>query len=227
VVDGGNSRVEEFSSSGSYLSQFGAACGHSCANGQFSGAGGIAIDGSGNLWVEDATRIQEFNTSGSYLSQLAIVGSSVSIDKSNNLWVTNFTTKNVQEYNSSGSLLLTFGGNGTGNGQFNYPVRSGFDSTGNIWATDNNNQRVQEFNSSGSWLFSFPCTGAACSSGSGNGQFNLPSGIAFDASGNIWVVDNQNARVQKFNSSGSYLSQFGSAGSGNGQFSAPNGMAIH
>ncbi len=35
-----------------------------------------------------------------------------------------------------------------------------------------------------------------------------------DASGNIYVVDVGNSRVQKFNSSGVYQSQFGSAGSG-------------
>src|SRR6267143_1721699 len=62
--------------------------------------------------------------------------------------------------------------------------------------------------------------------GSGNGQFNNPSGIAFDSSGNIYVTDQTNHRVQKFNSAGTYLSQFGSLGSGHGQFNAPNGIAL-
>lgn len=63
-------------------------------------------------------------------------------------------------------------------------------------------------------------------SGGGNGQFNAPAGNAVDASGNIWVVDSGNNRVQKFNEKGEYVSQFGSAGSGNGQFNAPSDIAI-
>ncbi len=65
------------------------------------------------------------------------------------------------------------------------------------------------------------------SAGNGNGQFNAPVGIAFDSSGNIYVTDVSNNRVQKFTANGVYVSQFGSAGSGNGQFNAPFGIAIH
>ncbi len=62
--------------------------------------------------------------------------------------------------------------------------------------------------------------------GTGNGQFDAPDGIAFDSDGNIYVVDQNNNRVQKFNSSGVYQSQFGSAGTGNGQFDNPTDIAI-
>ena len=49
--------------------------------------------------------------------------------------------------------------------------------------------------------------------------------ITVDPSGNVYVVDGQNYRIEKFNSSGTYLSQFGSRGSGNGQFGTPSGSA--
>ena len=65
------------------------------------------------------------------------------------------------------------------------------------------------------------------SSGSGNGQFNDPFGIAIDSSGNIYVVDLINNRVEKFNSADVFQSQFGSLGSGNGQFNQPGGIAIN
>jgi len=64
------------------------------------------------------------------------------------------------------------------------------------------------------------------SPGTGNGQFNRPFGAAVDASGNVFVVDRENNRVQKFNSKGEYLSQFGSTGSGNGQFKEPRSIAV-
>ncbi len=63
--------------------------------------------------------------------------------------------------------------------------------------------------------------------GSGNGQFNGAEGVAIDpTSRHIVVTDENNARVQIFDSAGNYLSQFGSAGTGNGQFSDPFGVAI-
>ena len=63
-------------------------------------------------------------------------------------------------------------------------------------------------------------------SGSGNGEFSFASAIARDASGSVYVVDQGNNRIQKFNSSGVYQSQFGTSGSGNGQFASPAGIAI-
>jgi sugar lactone lactonase YvrE len=62
--------------------------------------------------------------------------------------------------------------------------------------------------------------------GSGYGQFKGPYGMAIDSSGNIWVADSGNDRVQKFNSKGEYQSQFGSTGIGNGQFKRPTDIAI-
>ena len=63
------------------------------------------------------------------------------------------------------------------------------------------------------------------SSGSGNGQFNSPTGVATDGSGNVYVVDTGNNRVQKSDANGTFLTTWGTAGSGNGQFSAPIGVA--
>lgn len=40
--------------------------------------------------------------------------------------------------------------------------------------------------------------------GSGSGQFITPRGIAVDSSGNVYVPD-QNTRVQKFDSSGTFI----------------------
>ena len=62
--------------------------------------------------------------------------------------------------------------------------------------------------------------------GSGNGQFNNPHFIAVDSSGNMYITDSNNARVEKFDKYGNYVTQWGSSGSGNGQFTAPAGVAV-
>jgi tripartite motif-containing protein 71 len=51
-------------------------------------------------------------------------------------------------------------------------------------------------------------------------------GMAIDGEGNVWAADKENNRIEKFNSKGEYLSQFGTSGSGNGQFSKPYDVAI-
>ncbi len=63
--------------------------------------------------------------------------------------------------------------------------------------------------------------------GSGNGQFNQPCGIAIDSSGNLWVVDAENGRIEKFSPSGTFIAAYGSKGSGNLQFQRPYGIAIN
>ena len=59
-----------------------------------------------------------------------------------------------------------------------------------------------------------------------NAQFINPTGVAIDGLGNIYVVDSMNTCIQKFDSNGNYLGEWGSYGSGNGQFKWPYGVAV-
>ena len=62
--------------------------------------------------------------------------------------------------------------------------------------------------------------------GIGRGQFDSPTGIAVDGSGNVLVADTNNGRIEKFSATGTFLSILGTKGSGQGQFRAPNGIAV-
>jgi DNA-binding beta-propeller fold protein YncE/tetratricopeptide (TPR) repeat protein len=62
--------------------------------------------------------------------------------------------------------------------------------------------------------------------GSEPGQMKDPRGIALDGTGNIWVADTGNDRLQKFNPEGSPLQVIGRAGSGEGELSSPTGVAV-
>ncbi|MDA8154971.1 MAG: SMP-30/gluconolactonase/LRE family protein [Actinomycetota bacterium] len=62
--------------------------------------------------------------------------------------------------------------------------------------------------------------------GTGNGQFNQPEAVAVSLSGEIYVADGTNHRIEVFDSNGNYLRQWGSYGSANGQFIDPFGLAV-
>ena len=58
------------------------------------------------------------------------------------------------------------------------------------------------------------------------GSFLSPQHLAFDSENNLYVTDLGNARVQKFDSNGNFLSEWGSVGIASGQFGHPSGIAI-
>jgi sugar lactone lactonase YvrE len=66
------------------------------------------------------------------------------------------------------------------------------------------------------------------SPGSLDGQLNQPWGIAVNPStGNVYVADSLNNRIQVFDSSGAFVTKFGSRGSLDGQFFTPCGVAVN
>jgi DNA-binding beta-propeller fold protein YncE len=64
-------------------------------------------------------------------------------------------------------------------------------------------------------------------SGSGSNALSDPQGVAIDQStGEVYVADKANARVEIFSASGTFISQFGTAGGGNGQLDGPTQVAV-
>ena len=79
-------------------------------------------------------------------------------------------------------------------------------------------------NNTGGIISAFNETGL---NGTGNGQFIHPLGIAVDLQGNnVYVVDSGNNRIQKFDSNGKYITQWGFEGSDNQQFNGPHGISV-
>src|SRR5205814_1918932 len=114
------------------------------------------------------------------------------------------------------------------------------DASGNVFVADGgDNERIQKFTNTGTFLLTFgwgvadgmaafetcTCICQAGITGSGDGQFNGPVNIAVDSSGNVYVADTLNHRIQKFTSAGNFLTAWGSHGSTNGQFGYPEGVA--
>lgn len=165
------------------------------------------------------------------------------IDSVGNVWVTSSESNLVEKFSSTGLLLATYGSQGTGEKQFISPWGIAIDSrNGNVYVTDQANNRVEELSSTGAFIKAFGwgvgkaakaefeiCTKEckAGLAGSGNGEFYVLAGLTVDSSGNVWVADYGNNRIEEFNEKGEYLKKFGSVGKGAEQFEGPLNIAIY
>jgi tripartite motif-containing protein 71 len=232
VADEDNSRIEEFSSTGTYLSQFGSL---GSGNGQLKEPSDVAIS-EGDLYVVDKlnNRVEEFSPTGVYLAQFGSFGAGhgqfsepiaiVTNGTSGDLYVTDGNNSRVQEFSPAGKFLTEFGEWGSETAQFISPRGLAITPTGNLYIVDEYNERIQEWIPPGAGGTHQVYATLFGSAGSGNGQFAGPNGVAIDGHGNVWVSDSKNSRVQEFSSAGVFIAAYGSHGTGNGQFGAPTGL---
>jgi tripartite motif-containing protein 71 len=243
VADFGHERVVKFDSNGNFISTWGwgvqdgtnafQICTSGCRAGiQGSGAGefangleGIDLDSDGNVYVSEINsnnRIQKFDSGGNFI---AAWGWGVS-DGANHYEI---CTSNCQ----AGII-------GTGDGQLHHPTHVGVHGT-NVYVADYLNNRIVQYDTSGNFIAAWGwgvadganhyeiCTSncQAGTAGSGDGQFNIPEEFAFDASGNVYEADLAANRIQKFTSTGTFITKWGSTGTAPGQFNgSPFGLAI-
>ncbi len=150
----------------------------------------------------------------------------VAFDSAGNVYVADRDNNRVQKFTSQGLLLARWGALGSADGAFNQPSGIAVDASGNVYVADTGNHRIQKFSSSGTFLAKWGRSGGPDFSGSGNGEFNGPKGIAVDSSGYVYVADTANARIQKFTSAGAFVTKWGTPGSNVAQFLAPTDVAV-
>ena len=175
--------------------------------------GGVAAVGAGFVRV--------IGSEGAGNGQFNSPYGGVAFDGEGNLVVCDGNNHRIQVFRySDGAHLRSIGSQGAGNGQFDRPWSIAFDGAGHIIVSENRNHRVQVLRySDGAHVRTIGRGGSGGKGGSGNGQFDHPSGIAVDGEGNIAVFDDNNGRVQVHRlSDGAYLRTIGSQGRGDGQF---------
>lgn len=112
-------------------------------------------------------------------------------------------------------FLFSVYGPGKGNlPKFNDPMSVATDKEGNIYVTDKGNYRVVVFNRNGEFLFDFGSQGEAHPAPGQKatwkpGAFMFPYGIDIDdETGNIFVADMINRRINIFDQGGSFIDWF-------------------
>ncbi len=115
------------------------------------------------------------------------------MDGAGNVIVVDADNHRIQKFDSTGLFLLAWGSEGTGNGQFTYPLRVAVDGSGNVYVTDPDANRVQKFDGNGTYLADLS-TG-----GQGDGLLFFPIGVATGQGGKVYVTDRfETERMQLF-----------------------------
>ena len=108
-----------------------------------------------------------------------------------------------------------------------------------VYVVDTVNDRIQKFDTNGKFITKWESqcnlsTGSGCIDPDGpgplqkgDGQFNRPGDIALDPLSNeVYVVDNLNGRIQKFDTNGKFITKWGSNGWDDGEFKTPGEISI-
>jgi len=225
VADTGNNRIQKFDPNGNFISAFG---GYGINPGQFNRPRDVYIGSNNFVYVSDTynNRIQVFDNNHVFVRVFGTLGadpgefsnpSGLVTDSTNQLYVADAGNDRMQYFDSNGQYLDYFR---TRDSPIE-PYFVFFDLLGHLLASDGHNHKVLTFDANtGELLSEFGKLGTD------PGEFRGPRGIGVDATGNIYVADNYNNRVQKFDSNGNLLLQWGSTGSGTGQFMQPRGVVI-
>lgn len=150
-------------------------------------------------------------------------------DNSGNLYIADPTAQTIREvvFSGTNAIVSTIAGTATVSGsldgtnsdaQFQAPEGMAADSSGNIYVADSGNDEVRKIMPSGTnWIVSTLAGefgGPGIADGLGHAaQFDIPHGIAIDASSNLYVGDTFNETIRKITPAGLVTTIAGTAGS--------------
>jgi sugar lactone lactonase YvrE len=230
---------------------------------RFNAPIGVAVDSTGNLYVADTDNhtIRKISSAGvvsTLAGQPGILGygdgagtnalfnfpNGVAVDQAGNLYVADSGNDVIRKITPTG-VVSTLAGMAASpgsvddvgtNAQFNFPTGVAVDALGNVYVADNGNHTIRKIDPSGQVS---TMAGQAGNSGSADGvgtnaQFRLPSGVAVDSNGSVYLADSNNQTIRKITSGGvvtTFAGTAGEIGSVNAtgpaaRFNFPRGVAL-
>jgi hypothetical protein len=215
--------------------------------------GGVALDSSGNMYIADLDNcaIRKVDTSGTISTFAGTLGScgyggdggpatsaylnlpeGVAVDKSGNVFISDFANYRIREVRASNGDINTVAGTGTkctgggaACGDGGLATSAGIsdvyslavDGFGNVYIADYNNYEIRKFS-----------VGGNISAAAGNGtegywgdggaatsaELSYPQAVAADSPGNIFIADDGNERIREVTVSNGIINTVAGNGTG-------------
>ncbi len=152
VADTMNNRVVKYTGNGGYITQWG---GTGSGNGKFDHPTGIATDSYGYVYVADCVnnRIQKFDSNGVFIRSIYGYDSwnidspyGITADSEGNVFVSDWKNYRILKFDTNGLFLVTWGSEGSFDGQFERPWGIGVSPDGCVYVADEENNVIQKFN---------------------------------------------------------------------------------
>ncbi len=241
----GGTTTGTIGTSGGSTSSGGITSGTAGTSGSSSGDGGVIVTtlaGSGSPgWVDSTAFSAEFNQPYG-----------VAVDGLGNVYVADLGNSVIREVDSIGNVT-TLAGNGTrgyadgtggpnGTAEFNNDYSVTLDGAGNLYVADGQNCAIRKVDSGGN-VTTVAGNPAHCGYADGTGGpsgtawLNLPSDVALDGLGNLYVADYNNCAIREIDTNGNVTTIAGNASrcgwadgtggpNGTAKLNGPYGVAV-
>ena len=169
------------------------------------------------VYVADSNRyLRKFDNLGHQLFLLALPTgrvSGVDVARDGTMFLVNEHADVCHEFAYTGDMVRTWGGNGSGDGQFDRPKRIARDDDGNLYVTEWGNDRLQKFDSSGSFLAKWDWGGRGG-----------PTGVSVGPDGYLYVVLSSEGLLWKMTRDLQFVDSWAVGGRPRGVHAADNGL---
>ncbi len=151
----------------------------------------------------------------------------LALDGAGNLYIADSNNNRIRRVDAAGVITTVAGGGSSlGDGgpatsaRLNLPYGVAADGAGNLYIADTGNHRIRKVDAATGIISTVAGTGVSGYSGDGgaatSAQIDLPSGVAVDGSGNIYIADSDNDRVRKVDAAGVMTTTAGTGTAGYG-----------